>query len=275
MNGITTSEMIKSCDREPHSLLKPFISHYVYRSIQVPKGRAIKKSMPLRHTSSIDFFLGEEYDTIDLQTEQTEPFLRCTIRGPRTYKKYYILLKGHFISFTIKFHPTGLYRLLGIPMFHFANEAVNGQDIIQLPLGRMEENLLGARDIDSCIRITESYLLPLADKRLHLPVTTENIAQKILHKKGQVHITLLAKEHNLSLRQVERNFIREVGISPKTYSRMLRFDNLLKSRIARPGSKWTSLALESDYFDQMHLVKEFRHFLGITPSAFVASDFAF
>ncbi|MBC8032556.1 MAG: AraC family transcriptional regulator [Chitinophagaceae bacterium] len=275
MSSLNIPESIKSCNRDPHLLLKPFISQYVYRSMTVPSGHFMEKAMPLRHTSSIDFFPGEEYDTINLVTGEKEPFLRCTIRGPRTYCKYFIRIKGDFRSFIIKFHPTGLYRLLRMPMQHFANIASDGKDITALPLEQMQARLAGAEGIEDCIGIVEPYLLQLATNLTQIPLTIENIAQAIFIKKGNVHITSLAEENNLSLRQLERNFLKEVGISPKIYSRMLRFEHLIKSRIADPGTNWTSLALEAEYFDQMHLVKDFKHFLGIKPSAFIASDFAF
>ncbi|HEX5551937.1 MAG TPA: AraC family transcriptional regulator, partial [Chitinophagaceae bacterium] len=88
-------------------------------------------------------------------------------------------------------------------------------------------------------------------------------------------ITQLANESYLSVRQLERSFIRYIGISPKTYYRMHRFLQLLQAKNNAPEEKWGSLAHEFGYYDQMHLVKEFKDFLKVTPSSFVLSDFAF
>ena len=107
----------------PHSLLQPFINHYVYRSLYRSPGDYIEKTMPFRPSNSIDFFIGDPFETLDCHTEELSPFKRCTIRGPRTCKKYIIRIQRQFISFTIYFHPTGLYRLLGISMEEFTNKA--------------------------------------------------------------------------------------------------------------------------------------------------------
>lgn len=260
----------------PHPLLQPFISRYTFRRMDIADSRCVEKAMPLRLVNSIDFFIGDAFDTIDCYSGELMPFLRCTVRGPRTCKKYYIRIRGQFISFTIKFHPAGMYPLLGIPMDNFRDKAVPGGDIDILPFENITEQLLQADGISTCIAVIEPYLLRLAAGR-RLPfcgVTTQAVGQ-LLQQKGNISIADLAKINHLSRRQLERNFIREVGVSPKTYARMLRFLCLLENKINLPDQKWTTLAYNSDYFDQMHLIKEFRKFLDITPSAFRSADFAF
>jgi AraC-like DNA-binding protein len=260
----------------PHPLLRPFISQYTFRSIHLPAGNCLEKAMPLRLVNSIDFFIGDAFETIDCHSGDTVPFIRCTVRGPRTGKKYLIRLRGHFASFTIKFHATGMYRLLGIPMDNFRDKAVPGADIGVLALGNLTEQLLYADDISTCIAIAEPYLLRLASGRgVTAPGSTAQVVGQLLQQKGSVSIASLAIASNLSIRQLERNFIKEIGVSPKTYSRMLRFVHLLQNKMTSPHQKWAALAYDADYFDQMHLVKEFKQFLGTTPSSFIPADFAF
>lgn len=231
--------------------------------------------MPLRSVSSIDFFLGDLFETIDFQTGLSVPFIRCTIRGPRTRILYSINLKGEFVSFTIKFKATGLYRLLGIPMDLFVDKAINASFIEQIPLNKITEHLLHAPHISFCIDVVEPYLLFLLEKSKMVPPVIEKAAYLLEQYRQLYPITQLAHESYLSVRQLERSFIRYVGIGPKIYYRMHRFLQLLQAKNNAPEQKWGSLAHEFGYYDQMHLVKEFKDFLKITPSAFVLSDFAF
>jgi AraC-like DNA-binding protein len=262
--------------RLPHQKLQPLIEQYVYRKIIVPEGSCINKIMPLRSVSSIDFFLGNQFETIDFQTGLSVPFIRCTIRGPRTHILYSIRLTGEFISFTIKFKPTGLYRLLGTPMDSFTDKALNADVIEQIPLNKIADDLLNAPDLSYCIDIVEPYLLLLSEKGKTVPPIIEKAADLLEEQSQQLYpITQLANESYLSVRQLERSFIRYIGISPKTYYRMHRFLQLLQAKNNAPGEKWGSLAHEFGYYDQMHLVKEFKDFLKVTPSSFVLSDFAF
>lgn len=259
----------------PHSLLQPFISRYIYRSLFTPGDNYTEKAMPFRPASSIDFFIGHPFDTIDCHTGQSIPFTRCTIRGPRTCKKYIIRLRARFVSFTIRFHPTGLYRLSGIPMDRFTDKAMPGADISLLPFDTICERMLYAGSISACTEIIEEYLLPLAIKRRPVPGITEQIAQELIQRKGQACVRDLAAKNYLSARQLERNFKKEIGVSPKTYSRMIRLHSLIQSKISNPAAKWTTLAYEYNFFDQMHFIREFNDFLELNPSKFIPAEFAF
>lgn len=259
----------------PHPALTPFISHYTFRRIRILTGNYLEKAMPLRLINSIDFFIGDPFETVDCHSGETIPFMRCTIRGLRTSKKCLIRLRGQFISFTVKFHPTGMYQLLGIGMDQFRDKAVSGAGINVLPLENITTQLLYAGDIQTCTALAEPYLLGLVERHLPVSVETVQVIELLQQQKGSASIGQLASNSHLSIRQLERNFIKEIGVSPKTYARMLRFQQLLQHRRTAPHQKWAALAYDNHYFDQMHLIKEFKQFLGTTPSAFVSADFAF
>lgn len=261
--------------RLPHRQLQPFIEQYVYRKIFVPQGCRIEKLMPLRSVSSIDFFLGSRFETTDLLTGFPGPFVRCTIRGPRTRILYSVRIENEFISFTVKFKATGLYKLLGMPMDLFADKAIDGELIEDIPLHKITEQLINAPNISFCIHIVEPYLLFLLERARPVPPVIEKLAYLLEQHRQLYPITQLANENFLSLRQLERNFIRYIGISPKTYHRMHRLLGLLQAKKNAPEQKWGSLAHEFGYYDQMHLIKEFKDFLKTTPSSFISSDFAF
>lgn len=241
----------------------------------MPEGCCVKKIMPLRSVSSIDFFLGDHFETLDFQTGVPVPFIRCMIRGPRTHILYSFRLKGTFISFTIKFKATGLYRLLDIPIDLFTDKAINASVLDQIPFNKIAEQLLYAPDISYCIHVIEPYLLFLSEKSKTVPPAIEKAAGLLEKYHALDSISQLANESHLSLRQLERSFTRYIGVSPKTFYRVHRFLHLLQAKNDSPEQKWGSLAHEFGYYDQMHLVKEFKKFLKITPSSFVLSDFAF
>lgn len=233
--------------------------------------------MPVRLQSSIDFFIGERFETVDCNTGMAVPFARCTIRGPRTRRLYVIRLKGHFISFTVKFKPAGLYHLTGLSMESCTNKSLAVHSLQGLPLDKITKQLLVVRDVESCIALVEPYLINLAASRTVRCEIVENIIQKMDQYTGcgGDPVSKWASAVHLSVRQLERIFLREVGISPKTFYRLCRFEKMIRSKIEQPAVKWSAMACEFGYADQMHLIREFKQFLGITPSHFVPSDFAF
>jgi transcriptional regulator GlxA family with amidase domain len=69
----------------------------------------------------------------------------------------------------------------------------------------------------------------------------------------------------LSIRQFERQFKQRIGLSPKFYSRLIRFSNAWILKENNPNLTWTTIAHQSGYYDQMHLIKDFKEFAAVNP----------
>ena len=70
----------------------------------------------------------------------------------------------------------------------------------------------------------------------------------------------------MSMRNFERKFREQVGTCPKLFCRTLRFNRALKLKLRAPGKCWTNIALECDYYDQMHMIRDFKKFGGMSPT---------
>src|SRR5262249_58525693 len=82
----------------------------------------------------------------------------------------------------------------------------------------------------------------------------------------------VAREAGLSRRRFAQLFREQVGLTPKLYCRLCRFQGVLRQISLSAPVDWADLALAGGYCDQAHLANEFRHFSGISPSAYVASN---
>jgi transcriptional regulator GlxA family with amidase domain len=78
----------------------------------------------------------------------------------------------------------------------------------------------------------------------------------------------MARQVELSGRQLERKFMEAVGIPPKLYCRISRLDYALRLKEVTPQRTWTELTYLAGYFDQNHMVKDFKALAGTTPSKF-------
>jgi len=89
---------------------------------------------------------------------------------------------------------------------------------------------------------------------------------EVIHSCGQARVAEVAERLGWSPRQLEREFRSGVGLSPKAFARIIRFQNLL--RLVGEGTlrEWTRLAHEGGYADQPHMVREFREFSGQSPT---------
>jgi AraC-like DNA-binding protein len=92
-------------------------------------------------------------------------------------------------------------------------------------------------------------------------------ANRILLGGGRVAIVALAARAGLSMRQFERRFIERVGMRPKLFARIARFEAALDGKARFAAKSWTEVAHQFGYYDQMHMVHDFGEFTGETPTA--------
>ncbi|ABX04958.1 MAG TPA: AraC family transcriptional regulator [Herpetosiphon sp.] len=97
-----------------------------------------------------------------------------------------------------------------------------------------------------------------------------NAVNILLAAKGTYPISQLAREVNLSRRQLERLFKQQIGLQPKAYASLVQFDQALRSLAKR--NSWASLAHDSGYADQAHFIRQFAARVGQSPAAYAATS---
>jgi AraC-like DNA-binding protein len=142
---------------------------------------------------------------------------------------------------------------------HYEARAVFGAPMSQL------EQLLGASiTFEERARLVDRWLL-----RRTRTLSTDGIAvsaNEMLRLCGRISTAAAAHGAGLSLRQFERRFFQQVGMRPKLYARIARFEAALDHKARSHSKPWSEVAREFGYHDQMHLVHDFREFSGDTPT---------
>jgi len=115
---------------------------------------------------------------------------------------------------------------------------------------------------DHCARLMMEHLPPTAPLN---PV--QRAVEAIVQADGEVDLEHISRHANLSPRQFRRRCLEETGLTPKRLCRVLRFRYALglAGRVQSP--EWPAIAAEAGYFDQAHLIRDFREFTGQTPMA--------
>jgi AraC-like DNA-binding protein len=164
------------------------------------------------------------------------------------------------------FQPGGLSALLSGPADaltnqHFDGRAVCGAwvDDLRNRLGASPSFAARVRHADQCL--LRRWLTPGA----HPEVMAA--ARALLSRSGSLRIADLVAQSGLSARQFERIFASHVGMSPKVYARVVRFEAALKRKKQAPALRWTDVAHEVGYYDHMHMVHDFQLLAGATPSS--------
>jgi AraC-like DNA-binding protein len=209
-----------------------------------------------------------------------DPFLELSLGSPReqptamlvgpTTRPMRIGPSGRVDVIGIRFEPHGASAALDIPPAELVDVATSLEDVARLPFRVWMERLAGTREWPARVEILESALLGAIRERRTAPFV-RSATSIIAATEGRLPVDRLAMEIGVSRRRLERVFRAQVGLSPKTLSRIVRFHRFLgELRAGDPGL--ASAAVRCGYSDQSHLTRDFRSFTGTTPAAFLEDE---
>jgi AraC-like DNA-binding protein len=248
----------------PAAALQQYVRFYAHREARLGN-TSIVHPVPARATPAIEFTFGNLYEVHCCDRAVVETAPRSVIVGLQTYRRVRLRLTGKIESFAIFFQPAALHRLFSIPMHEITNSDHEASAVLGPSISELEQRLGASRSFEERIRITDDYLL----RRCLTSPRSDSVwraAQKILRCKGHIHISSLAHQAGVSLRQFERRFMQQVGVSPKLYARIARFEAALESKAISTAESWTDVAHQLGYYDQMHMIHDFRQFSGDIPT---------
>ena len=167
----------------------------------------------------------------------------------------------------VHFHPGGAFPFLGVPACELHNETVPLDAIWGAEAELMRERILAAPDDEMRFDILEQTLMRRASRRLQ---HHRAVAHGIFRFGNPVPVADVVEETGLSQRRFIDLFDAEVGLTPKVYSRVARFQRVLRCVHPMKDVDWSDVAAEFGYFDQSHLIHEFRALAGISPTEYAA-----
>jgi AraC-like DNA-binding protein len=169
----------------------------------------------------------------------------------------------------IVFKPYGAYRLLGIPQNStFDAHGTSLRNIMSAEIAPLLSQLVDIADNSSqVVQLVMKWLESQLLKRGKLHIDHVQHACRLIDMShGNLSIEQLAKEVWLSKRALEYQFQQQVGLSPKLYSRIMRFNASLAWINSHKDINWQDVAARYNYFDQAHFIREFKFFSGDAPS---------
>lgn len=212
---------------------------------------ALPKSMVITHNES------PEYES-----------KRTLLKGLSTRFNGTWRYKGAYSIFRIHFTPHGFHSLLRLPLKEFTNNILDAQTVFGKEISVHCEQLRRAQTINKMAALTDEFLEAyiIKSKERAAKKGLALVADAILRSNCAISIEQYASLANMSLRNFERKFAQQVGTSPKMFCRLVRFNRAIELKLMAPDKCWTSIALDCDYYDQMHMVHDFIKFAGTSPT---------
>ncbi len=163
--------------------------------------------------------------------------------------------------------PLGAYRILGLPLDMLPDQPVDLVDVLGTDGRRLGEQIRGLPTWKERFNLLDGFLLERMDQGPRPSPEVSHAVTVLVESRGQRPIGQLAAETGWSHKHLITRFKRQVGMTPKMAARLIRFETV-RRRLAGDNLGWARIAAEAGYADQSHLVREFRQFTGLTPTAF-------
>ena len=150
----------------------------------------------------------------------------------------------------IRFRPGMAAQFLRIPAEELTDR------ILPLEDPALADRLANAQSADECRRILASSLRAPADP----PNGVQRAIEAVASSHGDIDLEWVARQAGMSERQFRRRCLEESGLPPKQLCRVLRFRRAFT--LGERGLPWGLVAAEAGYYDQAHLIRDFREFTG-------------
>ncbi len=248
----------------PSLALRPFIKRFW--SLEQTAADALNSREPVLPDGCFEivFNLSDRFWRFDSQ-ERFDLQPQTLVAGQMT-RRIVIGPSGNVKLFGIRFQPVGAHGFFGFPMCDLTDRIESLDSLMRVGGDEIEEKLWNASSFRERISIIES-LMPQRNCD-GSDVKLDKAVDAVAAHRGRVSVSRLAASLGWSERKLERDFKTFVGVSPKTFARINRFSGVVRALETTGPSKLLDHAHEFGYYDQSHMINEFRGFAGESPTAF-------
>jgi AraC-like DNA-binding protein len=178
---------------------------------------------------------------------------------------------GSFACVQINFTILGARMFFGRPIHELANRVVSLEDAFGAEARRLEMSLFDAGDWAARFDLLDREIARrLARARLPPPAVL-HVMRRLTRSHGATAIGALAGEVGWSHKHLVAQFTEQIGLTPKTLARVLRFGRAAQRLASSTGGHLADIAIDCGYYDQSHFTRDFREFAGVTPTELLAS----
>jgi AraC-like DNA-binding protein len=226
-----------------------------YRSRALPRG-AVTLIIDVGRRQQLDFYAA------DGRTRLSVP--PAFLTGSHT-ASYVSEMAADEPTMAVHFRPSGAFPFLGTPLSDLENAYVGLDQVWGRAGMELHERLIDAPTMAARFSILENFLLsqPWSSARRHPGVAA---AMAAIEDNPSIRMADIRDLVGMSTKRLIALFRAEVGLSPKAYARIRRFQAAL--RLLGAGSPGARVAADVGYFDQAHFVREFRSFTAMTPTQY-------
>ncbi len=209
---------------------------------------------------------------VEVRADETRHVQDRVLLAGQMTRAVWLAPSGFARAVGARLRPDGAHLLFGARQDGLTNHIVNLGDVHRGLARRLTEDVSGRESGEEMVRALDCALSGITPRAAH--ISAARTATTHAHRRrGLVRVPELARHAGLSTRQLERVFAEQIGVTPKHYLRIIRFQEVLRTLRSGVGATtWADVATSHGYYDQAHFIRDFKTFLGIAPSAWQIND---
>lgn len=180
---------------------------------------------------------------------------------------FYLENTGTSKMFAIKFQPWVLTEFFGIDMSSITDQVIEIPKNIFSVLQPIKTIAISNDSFQKKVHQIEHWFFTFLETRSFEMSEKHKVVGAIISNKGNIPLKEIQQEFNINERTLERYFKTYIGLSPKFYSRVIRFSYIFQL-IQNDTVDWADIVYRAGYYDQSHFIKNFKEFTGEDPSKY-------
>jgi AraC-like DNA-binding protein len=245
--------------------LRPFIRSFSYWEGGAPNGDLLGVTATRALSLQINLH-DDELRWYDAEGDRCRRLKGFTIAGPQSRPFAVDALQRRIVR--VMFTPGGAYPFLRAPLSELHDHHVSLEDIWGREARTLHARLAEARTPDAVFEVLGRELLAISQDGAEIHPVISGALVSCARSQHLVTATQLAFDAGMSPKRFIEKFSREVGLTPKLYLRIARFERVIERIYSDEHVDWAHIAAEHGYSDQSHLIRDFHEFAGLTPGAY-------
>jgi AraC-like DNA-binding protein len=263
--------MLKLSHFSPSSALSKVVQRYYVVEGTIPEGTEWHNKLLPSIMQSILFCMNGSSQRSIINGQEKEIQFPVILGQFTTH--FESIARGELYYIGVHFTPTGLWQVLQTPLQKYSNNVVGLKSIIGERANVLAKKLQSLATLEEKIDGIENFLHEQLRQEAEVRelAKIEKVTELLLQHNGNISLKEIIKEVGFSERNLQRYFLEYVGVTPKQFAKITRFNAVTKLLEEKQVLNWQDIFHKVGFFDQAHFIKDFKDITGLCPSVYFAS----
>lgn len=259
----------------PHKILQPYIRCFAIRQFDAGED-GFPKIIIADHEITVSLFVRSRPPKYEPSEKGEYGFagnlsIACHFIGLQNSTKGLLVFRGDTKILCIHFKPAGFIHLFNISPKEIFNKLGEVEALLSNEITTLYDRIQEQKSLSQGLCLLEKYLIRklLTRKARYRHSAIRMASDFLISRKGIYPIKKLAYDCNMTMQTLETQFTDQVGTDPKSFCGIVRFNTAVNMKLYNPAMLWTSVAHSCGFYDQMHLIKDFKKFTSLSPKNFL------